>query len=87
VEPVFSTVHDKPLQQSLAGLAQSAALPENATSDWRAVLGLSGVVTIEQVEARYRQLARELHPDVGGDPGAMAALNRALEDARKELAA
>lgn len=72
------------LAQAFAGYRQ---LPETALSDWRAVMGYhdTETPTLEQMEARYRELAREAHPDVGGDAGTMAALNRARDDARKEL--
>lgn len=32
--------------------------------------------TLEEVEARYRDLARQYHPDVGGDAATMAEINR-----------
>lgn len=34
------------------------------------------------VKERYRTLARQYHPDAGGDAGAMAAINRAWEQAQ-----
>jgi curved DNA-binding protein CbpA len=39
----------------------------------------------ELIEGAYKILARLSHPDVGGDPEAMRALNEA-RDALKELA-
>jgi hypothetical protein len=41
--------------------------------------------TWSEVEASYARLAKELHPDVGGDHGAMVSLNRARDAARDEL--
>ena len=35
-----------------------------------------GCDTLEEVEARYRELARENHPDLGGDTSVMADINR-----------
>lgn len=35
-----------------------------------------GCNTLEEVEARYRELARENHPDLGGDTSVMADINR-----------
>lgn len=38
--------------------------------------------TLEEVEARYRDLARQYHPDVGGDTDIMAEINRQRTMAR-----
>jgi molecular chaperone DnaJ len=38
--------------------------------DYYAVLGVRRNATPEQIKRAYRRLARELHPDVNGDPGA-----------------
>lgn len=38
--------------------------------------------TLEEVEARYRDLARQYHPDVGGDTAIMAEINRQRTMAR-----
>jgi hypothetical protein len=54
---------------------------------WRRVFGIVGgeAVTLAQVETIFRARARETHPDRGGSHEAMAELNRALADARREL--
>lgn len=62
-----------------------AALPP--PDDWRRVMGLGEDATLDQVEARYRELARARHPDAGGSERAMAELNAAREAARAELIA
>lgn len=41
-----------------------------------------GANTLEEVEARYRDLARQYHPDVGGDTAIMAEINRQRTMAR-----
>ena len=41
-----------------------------------------GTNTLEEVEARYRELARQYHPDVGGDTAVMAEINRQRTMAR-----
>lgn len=41
-----------------------------------------GANTLEEVEARYRDLARQYHPDVGGDTAVMAEINRQRTMAR-----
>ena len=41
-----------------------------------------GANTLEEVEARYRDLARQYHPDLGGDTDIMAEINRQRTMAR-----
>lgn len=41
-----------------------------------------GANTLEEIEARYRELARQYHPDVGGDTAVMAEINRQRTMAR-----
>lgn len=41
-----------------------------------------GANTLEEIEARYRDLARQYHPDVGGDTAVMAEINRQRTMAR-----
>lgn len=41
-----------------------------------------GANTLEEIEARYRELARQYHPDVGGDTAIMAEINRQRTMAR-----
>lgn len=61
-----------------------AALP--APAHWREVLGLNGgPVTRDIINAAYRRLARERHPDAGGSEAAMAELNAARAAAQKEI--
>ncbi len=76
------------LEQAFAGYA---AIPQKTGgADWRAELGFKDgdkPVNQEVVEARYRALARERHPDAGGSHEAMARLNEARTAARKELEA
>lgn len=63
------------------------ALP--APEDWRAVLGFAPHARpdLAAAESAYRIRARDAHPDApGGSHDAMARLNRAIEQARKELA-
>jgi len=71
------------IEQALAGYK---ALPADTAADWRAVFGLNGIVTVDAVDAAYKALARETHPDVTHDDGAaMAHLNRARDYAIAEL--
>lgn len=60
-----------------------AALP--APNDWRGVLG-QDVPDRAAVERRFRELARERHPDRGGSHAMMTELNAARDAALRELA-
>jgi hypothetical protein len=74
------------MEQAFSGFA---FLPEAARPrGWREVLSVSpiGPVDPDVVRARYRELARKLHPDVaGGDGAAMAEVNVAYGAALAEL--
>lgn len=63
-----------------------AALPPStpAKRAWWVVLGVTPGATGDEVEAAYSRLARENHPDRGGDTGRMAEINAAADDFRKE---
>lgn len=58
---------------------------------WREVLGINGFrpasdITKGDIEASYRKLAKERHPDAaGGSTEAMAELNLAREEALREI--
>jgi hypothetical protein len=54
---------------------------------WRAVLGVKfdEKVDLDAVESRYRHMAAKHHPDRGGTHAAMAELNAAINEARREL--
>lgn len=70
-----------------------AALPEPGNAShrrqWYQALGYSipDGLTIKECTDRYRELARERHPDNGGTHEQMAELNAAIAEARKALAA
>jgi len=42
-------------------------------------LGLPGMITREDIKRRYRQLARQYHPDRRGNEEEMERINRAYE--------
>jgi hypothetical protein len=72
-------------ERSFAGF--QAALPA-AGSDWRSTLGVTKFDDLDTVHRRYRELAREAHPDLkNGNPHQMLRLNEAWEAAQKELKA
>lgn len=73
------------LEQAFAGYA---AIPvKTGGADWRAEMGFkpNDRPDVEAVEARFRALARERHPDAGGSHEAMARLNEARATALAEL--
>lgn len=49
---------------------------------WWNVLGVQPTATQAVIKAAFRALAAQHHPDRGGDAGAMAAINRAWEQAQ-----
>lgn len=62
------------------------ALPQ--PENWRDVLGFrEGVAapTLATVRDRWKMLALQHHPDLGGDAEQMARINRAWSDAQREL--
>lgn len=72
-----------------------AALPPPGatarTRTWREVLDLAGFdgpkwVLLAGAEAAFKTKAKAAHPDIGGSADAMAELNTAIAEARKELA-
>lgn len=66
-----------------------AALTDGNQKPWRDALGFDPLATIglSEVEARFRELARQHHPDAGGDTARFQELTKARDEARKELAA
>lgn len=55
-------------------------------SDPFATLGLTAEASADDVRAARRRLALEHHPDLGGDPGAMRAVNEAAAAALRQVA-
>jgi hypothetical protein len=72
------------LEQALAGYK---ALPADSAADWRSVFGFAvgERVTVDLVQQRFRDRARNSHPDRGGTDAEMSHLNRAREFALLEL--
>ena len=65
-----------------------AALPDGPTEEpWWVVLGVTKSWGLDAIEKVYRALALERHPDRGGSDEAMARLNWAIAEARKEKGA
>ncbi len=58
-------------------------LPSSARVEgWHEVLGVSREASLEMIQAAYRDLTRQHHPDRGGDAQRMAAINAAWAQAR-----
>ena len=72
------------LEQALAGYR---ALPADSAANWRTVFGFDPDerVSAEALNSRFKEQARDAHPDRGGTDEGMAHLNRAREFALEEL--
>lgn len=73
------------LERAMSGLNALPA-PGNSQS-WRDILGFSASVSpsCAEVTHHYRRLASNAHPDKGGSHEAMTNLNRAYDEATKEI--
>lgn len=61
--------------------------PDASDEPWWAVLGVPSHASLEEIERRYRDLARLHHPDSsGGSPAVMAKINAARDAARRARA-
>jgi hypothetical protein len=72
------------LNQAFAGYAALPPIGGTQGGDWRAELGFESGdrLTLEIVEARYRKLLTERHPDRGGSHESVVRLNLARDAAR-----
>ncbi len=62
------------LHEAFAG---HVALP--APEQWWQVLGLTAAASVDEINRRWRDLARDAHPDRGGSEAGMARLNAARD--------
>lgn len=63
-----------------------AALPAPGATPWHDVLQVRRDASRDDVEAAFRRLARERHPDRGGSDAMMAELNRARTEGLEAVA-
>lgn len=66
-------------ERSMRGFAT-----RSANGAWWSVLRVAETASREEIEAAFRELAREHHPDLGGSQEKMAELNAAREQALRE---
>jgi hypothetical protein len=61
-----------------------AALPAGGSNGaaWWTVLNVPANASKDEIEVAYRKLARQYHPDAGGDPQQFVILHHAYEQAR-----
>lgn len=72
------------MERAFAGFQ---GLPQKASQAWRDVLDIhSQVATKDDVESQFRKLARQHHPDSGGDRELFELIVKARGDALKEVA-
>jgi hypothetical protein len=76
------------LERAFLGF-QSLPPPMQGGRPWQEVLGYSehdAGLTLKEAEDKYRCLAKNCHPDNGGDSDKMSELNEAIRQARQALA-
>jgi len=69
--------------ERLLGAFWSRYFADERRSEALAVLGLAEPASLGQIEARYRRLAMQLHPDRGGDTHDFQALQEAISLLRR----
>lgn len=63
-----------------------ATLPApGAALAWWDVLGLAQTATADEIKSAHRRLASQHHPDKGGTAEQMAAINKARDEALRNL--
>lgn len=70
-----------------ASFAGFTALPAPSGPSWWEALGVAPSASLEEVEARFRELVKTAHPDTGGSAARMSELLAARAAARQAKAA
>lgn len=70
------------LDRAFQGFKALPAAGEGTSASWWNVLGVHPQADLATAQRAYRDLARQHHPDAGGDAGTMAMINRAWEQAQ-----
>jgi hypothetical protein len=72
------------LQAAFTGFAAlPAPIVAGMSKPWHEVLGVSSTATRADIDAAYKRLASQNHPDKGGSTAAMTAINQARDEALK----
>jgi len=77
------------VRASFAGWQMALPAPGSVKRSWREVLGYSATAALSEtaIKSAYKTAAKKTHPDQGGSHDAMAEVNRAHDEAMKELRA
>ncbi len=75
------------LEQAFSGFAALPERTEPTKRSWAEVLDVPPHAPTDAIRARYRELAREHHPDRGGDAARMTEVNAAYQAAMRERGA
>ncbi|HUC70347.1 MAG TPA: hypothetical protein VMS01_04065 [Stellaceae bacterium] len=71
-------------EQAVEGARPMLPPPASSEPPWWQVIGVERDWPLAAIEAVWRTKLEKAHPDRGGDPGAAARLNEAMDQARKE---
>lgn len=74
---------DEAMRQQRAQQQAQARAKESAKPAWALTLGISPSASKDEIKAKYRQLAKDNHPDRGGDAARFARISEAYEQAMK----
>ncbi len=83
--PVIRRVLGRWVSEAVLGRSQAASPPPSRVDMelcYR-LLGLSPSATWDEIQTAYRRKAKVHHPDHGGDPDAMRALNEAYQTLKR----
>lgn len=72
------------MERAFEGFQALPAPGEARKRHWREVLDLDGQPTADRIQAQFRSLSRERHPDAGGTAEAFHELQQAREEALRE---
>ncbi|MEH6501372.1 MAG: DNA-J related domain-containing protein [Pseudoalteromonas distincta] len=75
----WANTHAEDVQQLLAGVHQGPlSVPDDQLADALALFDLKVPASPGEIKKRYRTLVQRHHPDKGGEPGKIQAVNQAL---------
>lgn len=71
-------------QMMEAAFSGFAALPAGENAEWWTILGVQPDASREVIDAAYRALVKQHHPDTGGDPARLREINEAYQQSQRE---